>query len=429
MGESNLSQVSVPIKLKIAEIEKLINEQIDGVLYKNNELAGENADNLKIKAEKAEDISISFDGSHINYRVPLKIWIKKEIAFTAVEAEGAIALRFSTEYKIEKDWKLTTRTQVLDYDWLQKPHLRFGVLELPIKFIVNTILEKSKTLLCTTLDEELAKNFDLQKQINDAWKTLQSPILASEEFDLWITILPTKVGMTPLLSDGEIIKSTIMVQTYTNALIGEKPEIKQPVPLPAFQLLADIEESFSLHLNTDISYEKAEKIAQKYVIGQTYSFGKRSVKVEGLKLYGTGDQFVLETDLTGSFKGNIRLTGRPVFDREKNEIEIKSLEYQLETKSLLIRVFNWLFQRRIKKTLKKYSRIQLSEKLNELMITAEKELENFEIAENVFLNGKLCKLEIKNLQLNDKGLEVSITSTGKINLFIKKIDLRKESEI
>ncbi len=428
MEESNLSKINLPVVLKIKELEETINHQIDGVLFKNGDLADENADNLKIKAEKTENISISFDDSQINYRVPLRVLIKKEIASAQVDAKGEIALSLSTKFKIEKNWKLTTHTQVVGYKWLQKPYLQVGLFKLPIKFIANTILKKSKSLLCTTLDEEIAKNFDHQQYIREAWKVLQSPFLASEEYSIWIILSPAKAGMTPLVSDGEFINSTIMLQTFAKAIIGEKPTIKRQIPLPPFQSLENINESFYLNLETEILYSEAEKNARKFMLGKSFSLGIGKTKVEDLKLSGNVDQFLVEVKLSGIFNGDISVVGKPVLDTKKNEIEIGGLEYKLKTPNILIRFFNWLFHRRIKIFLKKHTRVQLTEKINQLINLAEKELENYEITENVFLNGNLNKLKIKNIQLYQQALKVTITSSGMLNLFIKKIELAKETE-
>ncbi len=428
MEKSNLSRVNVPITMKIKEIEETINNQIEGVFYENSEVTNDETEGVKIKAEKTENISISLDGSYINYRVPLKLRIKKGIAFTSIEAEGEIALSLSTEYKIEKNWKLTTHTKVIEYKWLQKPHLHLGIIDLPIKFIANTILKKSKTLLCTTLDKELAKNFDLQSYVNEAWKMLQSPILMAEEFNLWLNISPVKVGMTPLISDGETIKSTVMVQTYANALIGEKPKSEKQLQLPPYQLLDDLYEDFHLSLNTEINYLEAEKIMKKYVIGQTFSRWNRSVKVENIAFYGKAEKVVIETKLTGSFNGDICLKWKPDYNPEKKEIEAEKLEYELKTNNILIRFINWLFNRRIKKILKKQIDIQINENLTELSNKIKKELENYEISENVFLRGNLSKLDVESIQSHEKGLNLTIDSAGKLNLLINKITIKKEDE-
>lgn len=430
MEESTLSRVNIPIILSIKEINAMINKLIYGVFYESGNLADEKNGDVHIKAEKTQDISISFDNDHVNYRVPLKIRIKKNIPITAleVEVEGEIALSFTTYFKIEEDWKFKTQTEFVNFEWLQKPHLRLGLFDLPIKFIVDIILKKSKTKVCTAIDQGLIKNFDLQNYISEAWKILHSPILLSDEFGLWLYLFPKKVGMTPLVADADFIKSTIMVHTYASAVIGEQPKLVEEAPLPPFQSTANIEEDFYLYLKTKTTFAEAEYIARKYLIGQTFSKGKQSVNVLDVKIYKKEDNIAVEMSLTGAYKGSVLVEGKPVFDMEKNEIEIKNPEYKLQTRNLLIRFFNWLFHRGIIKWLKRHLHFQLTDNLNEVMNLLEKKLENFEVKDNVFLNGNLSKLKVESIQMDENALKVTIITSGKLSLFINKIAIQKIAE-
>ena len=425
MEELSLSQINVPVTLKVGDIEIMINDLIDDVLRENVDLTDGSAKDLKIRAEKPENISLSFDSSHINYRVPLKIWIQKIIPITLleIEVEGAIAISMSTEFKIGPDWKLTTHTYILDHEWLQKPKIKVGLFDLPIKFILNTILDKSKRLICSTIDKELAKNFDLQNIVKDGWETLQGPILIAEEFNLWLNIKPSTVGMTPLISDGEIIKSTLMVQTYASAVMGPKPKEKDKDPLPVFQLKANIEDEFDLNLKTEVAYIEAQKIARKYIVGEEVKLKFFSIKIDDLKLLGKEESIVVDAKLSGTFNGQIVFEGRPVFDKMKNEIKIKDIDYQLVTKNIFYKFFNWLFKGLVKRILKKKLHFQLSENLEVLIKKVGEILVDFEVVDNVMLNGELRKFEIENIRTKEKGIELVTFSSGKLSLFVDKIEL------
>ena len=430
MEELKLSQISLPITLKIEEIETAINDQIDGVLYENSNLNDDSNDDFEIRAEKPENISVTFDSSHIDYRVPLKVWIKKMIPITKleVEVEGAIALSLSTEYKIENEWKLTTQTHLIEHEWLQKPQLKMGLFNLPIKFILNTVLEKSRTLLCNAIDKELAKNFDLQSIVKEAWKQIQAPIQLDDQFGIWLRVMPEKVGMTPLMSDGEHIKSTITVQTYAEAVIGEKPKPSKEEPVPPFLLSTEIKDGFDLHLKTFIDYSEAEKIAHKIIVGQTIPISLFTIKIIDLKLSGKGEKVVIETKFSGSFSGNILFEGIPEFDQKIDRIKIKQPDYKLITKNILLRFINWISKGIIINRLKKLLNFPVKENMDIVVQKIGKLLENYEVADEVILTGNLSNLDITNIQFEEKGLNLSISSMGKLSLHINKIEIKKEPE-
>lgn len=430
MQDLKLSKVSLPITINLKEIETTINEQIDRVLFENKNLNDDGDHDFEIRAEKPEDISVVFESSHIRYRVPLKIWIKKvvPIVLLEVEVEGAIAMSLSTEFKIEKDWKLTTVTRVIEHEWLEKPQIRIGLFDLPIKFILNTVLEKSEKYLSKSLDKALAKHFDLQKIAQKAWKQIQAPIQVDEELGIWLIIRPEKVGMTPLMSDGEHLKGTIMVQTYAAAVIGEKPTSINEDPVPSFHLSTEIKDDFDLYLKNHIDYAQAGKIARKYVIEQSITKSIFSIKIVDLKLSGKGDKVVIETKISGSFNGEIVFEGKPVFDKMKYKIKIEQPDYKLVTQNILFRFINWVLKRLIKNRLRKLLSFPLKEDINKLILRIGNLLTNYEVVDNVILNGNLEKLDIENIQFEENGLNLTISSAGELNIHVNKIEIKKEPE-
>ena len=94
--------------LRAGEIELVSADRSAVILNQNVDLAEEAGDDLVIRAKKAEEITISFGSSSINYRIPMKLWVKKivPITFLELEVEGTIAISMSTKFKIGEDWKL-----------------------------------------------------------------------------------------------------------------------------------------------------------------------------------------------------------------------------------------------------------------------------------------------------------------------------------
>ena len=71
--KSELSSISIPVEIELAQINKLVNNSLKGLLYEDNSLEDNGGDNLMFKVYKYEDITIKSIGDLIMYRVPLKI--------------------------------------------------------------------------------------------------------------------------------------------------------------------------------------------------------------------------------------------------------------------------------------------------------------------------------------------------------------------
>ena len=243
--------------------------------------------NMMVRAQKSDTISLRVDSSSVSYRVPLSLWIKYDAGITNLEAEGDIALAFHTAFSIKENWAIETETTLSGYEWLKKPKIRTLGISLPVGIIADLILKQSRETLTKTIDEMVASNFKLEDVIQETWDLMFDPILISEEYNTWLSVNPEKIAMTELESREDSIYSTIIVQSRPKVKMGEKPENSSPLPLPPFRYVErSPKENISIHLQTDIPYSEAERIAKEELKGETFEQGSRSVTIEDIELFG-----------------------------------------------------------------------------------------------------------------------------------------------
>jgi len=121
VSEIPASSINVPVELQLDELEKMINEQVGNLLVNQGDnIAGSN-DDFDVRIEKSGMIQLDVQGSAINIKVPLHLFIEKDIGLTVVKGEGDLELFFLTDYKITNDWELTTKTTIDQYNWKKKP--------------------------------------------------------------------------------------------------------------------------------------------------------------------------------------------------------------------------------------------------------------------------------------------------------------------
>ena len=258
--EPELSTISIPIRLHKDELLKSLNQQLGDILYEDNDLKD---DGMMLRAKKRENISIDISGQEIRYRVPLDLWVKKDVMISYVEAEGSLALNFTTRYNIREDWTLETKTEINGYNWLKKPVVKLGFADLPVTSIANLILEEAKTELAGAIDEEVKNLFDLKAQMTTAWKELNKPYLVSDEYQAWMLIHPQSIGMSPFVANGNTIQSNVTVISKPAIYVGEKPNPSAPEPLPDFNPGIAKGDDFSLFLDAAISFAEAERISKE----------------------------------------------------------------------------------------------------------------------------------------------------------------------
>lgn len=418
--EEKKSLINIPVRINMLELEQSLNRQLTGVLYEDKDI--NDGDDMMVKAEKRSDIKLSVTGQQINYRTPLNLWIKYDLGLTTVEATGAIALNFKTAFEIRNDWTVETRTDIEGYEWLEKPKMRVVGVNLPIGFIADMILKNSKGKLTKSIDKLTKDNLDLRTMIESAWKRFFDPVLVAPEYNTWLTLNPESIGMTPLTTINNELVSTIVVESMPTVKIGDRPEVAPARSLPPLRYVNKAQEDFVIHLKADVSFREAERIAQASLVGQTFTQGKRAVKIEDVKLYGQGNNLVVTTKLSGSYEGNVYLIGKPVYNIKTNKIDLDNLDFSLETKSFLVKSGAWILKSTLRKKLQENLDFLLDYNLKGIQDQLQTQLTHFTLTPGAYLNGQLQQLNIENVYLTQDAIIVDLGLQGRVNVVVNGLN-------
>ena len=150
--------------------------------------------------------------------------------------------------------------------------------------------------------------------------------------------------------------------------------------------------------------------------GETYTAGKRAVTVQDIDLYSQEAQLVVEVRTTGSYNGSIYLKGTPVFNREKNAVEIPDLDFSLETKNFLLKGGAWLLKSTLKKRMVESMDFYLQYNLDETRKALEEQLNAFELDQGFRIRASVQRLEISDATLSESGFVVYITLSGQASI-------------
>ncbi|MEL7020040.1 MAG: DUF4403 family protein [Bacteroidota bacterium] len=414
----NNSTINIPIRLNMNELERSLNAEVGDTIYIDDSM--NSAEGLYIKAEKLADIKIKIDTQTIRYQLPIRIDVKKDIGFTTVGADGEIELSFATRFDIASDWDMTTKTRVEQYDWIKRPRLSLGGLQLPAKMIGDIVVQRSEAILTKTIDEQIRQHVELKKYINQAWQQLQTPLQIEPQYKSWLLIHPLRVQMSPLKGEGDFLTSNIVVEARPEVQIGKDtmPQTSASTSLPDFSYAQSTLNDFQLMLSTAIPYVEAERLARAELVGQTFEQAKHSVTIENIDLYGQGERLIVATTLSGSYNGEVFLTATPVYNKRKNTIDLDNLAFELGTKNFLLRTASWLLKSNIKKRIRDNLDFLLDTNLSEIKSQIQEQLDNYELAPNVIMQGNLRELNIQDVLLTPTAIRVDVGLEGNLEVVL-----------
>ncbi len=411
-----VSTINIPVNISQTELETAVNAQLTDLIYEDGNLED---DGLMLRAWKIQPVTLSLSGNEIRYRVPLNIWVKKKLGFTAADVDGDIALSFKTIFNIKEDWSLETWTQIERHDWLKKPKLKTSVWDVPVETIANIVLSKAKGPLSASIDELVRSQISLRPAVAAAWEALQTPSLLSEEYRMWVKTTPLSMTVAPFRSSNGAIQTNIGVEAISEVTMGEKPAFRSNSALPPFRFSNVIKDDFAMQITTDVPFSEAEALAKKMMVGQVFSGGGKTVKVEDIELFGQQEKMVIGAQLSGAVRGKIYFIGKPFFDSTTNAIKMQNLDYHLETKNFLIKSAGWLFKGPIKNQMQKAMTFPLEENVNELKKSITQTLERYEIKPGVVLSGQLEDVRFERCYLTQQSIRVDLSSRGRLSVDMK----------
>ena len=415
-----VSSISVPVSILLEDIVRNLNVSLSSkALYEDYSYDDNGRDDLMLNAWKSQDITMYLSGNTIKYRVPVSLWIKKRLFVGEAEAAGELALSFKTYYQINPDWSLTTKTEVEYHEWIKTPALKTGLGNISIETIANLALNRSKRMLSETLDRVVNQQLSLRPYIEDIWTSVQTPVLMSDEYKMWVKTTPLSIGMTPLVSDTRNIKTTVEIKCYNDVSFGEKPTFRENSKVPDLTILNTTADDFQLQFVTDVPFPEAERLAKGMMLGQVFESGKKKVKIDDLKIWGNNDRIIVLSQLSGSFNGKIYFMGKPRFNAAKNAVEVGDLDFHVDSRNLLYKSASWLFQGPIKKQMAAAMSFPLDENLTLLKQSVQESLNRYEIQPGIILTGQLDEVKVLDTRLSPTGIRVDIYSKGKVNVDIK----------
>lgn len=418
------SSVSIPVNLPISEIQRLVNQQITGVLYEDQDFENNNSDQLKTKVEKDGSIAIkALTNNRLMFSVPLKIWAEKGLGtlgvYTYQETNFKVAMNFISNLDFQQNWSLKTNTTTAGFVWKEKPVLDFGKVKIPLTSIIEGVLIKQQKEFTSVIDTQIQQKMNMQPYLVMAWNQFAAPIQVSEEYNTWLKITPQTVKMSPLEVYADKIKSTISVDLFSETFTGIKPTANPLVKnIPNYIPAQNLGNNFIMKTTANIPFTEANAIAKKQFQGKEFDMEKSKIKVEDIKIYPENDLVVIEIKTSGKVNGTSFIKGNLVYDAVKHKIGFTKTDFRLKTKNILQKLATSLFEGKIVRMIEQDYGIPLLDIENSSKKSIEESF-NKEYHAGLKLQGKVLNLKPTQFLVNSEYITTVIDINANLNLKIE----------
>ena len=418
------SIINLYADLEVSKLETLINGHLSSVIYQDTSFEDNNGDRLKLKAVKDGEVRLNFEQSELGWELPLQVTIQKGFKLFGYNLpmvdswkySGQIKLRYKTKLVINRDWSITTITRSDGYSWTKKPAVKIGGVDIPVTFVANLLLPSNLEDFSQQIDDLIAKNFDFRGLAEQSWLMLHNPFKIPGDYEAWVSITPYSVSLLPVQGSEGHIRFGVAVTSDVECLLDHLPPSGKVSALPNIQPLKLPSDTFKINLLTDIPYTTINRKILAELGDSTFAFGKRKVKFETFRVYGTNEKMAVETTVTGDIKGTLYLTGVPYFHAEDTTLRIKDLKFDIKTRSLMMRSAKWLFSGKIERAISRSIAIPFKSNISETEQQLSHFFNHYSLGYGFEINGKLSRMSVSDIFLSPESIKANIVFSGKLTL-------------
>ena len=423
--ENTPSFISIPIELKLKDVENQTNKFLTGLIYDDSNIED---DDIEMKVWKMAPIKIENQNGKIKTVLPLKAVVKYRIGTDQLGVSLYSTREFNLNGNITlisdvhlNNWKLNTTTDLKSLDWNESPTTTVFGKAVPITYLINPTVKLFKSKIEKSIDDAIDQSMDFKPTVLDALEKICTPFLMNETYESWLRIVPLELYTTEAKFKNQSITMGMGLKCNMETLIGSKPVNKFDRNKIVLKAVTKMPDRISSNIVAVSSYQEASKIMTKNFAGQEFGEGSKKVKVQNVALWHKNGKMVIALDLLGSLNGTIYLTGYPQYNDTTKEVYFDQLDYVLDTKSRLMKTANWFASGYILKKMQESCRYSIQPNLEEGKKSMLTYLKNYSPMPGVFINGTIDDIQFQKIQLTNKAIIAFIKVNGDVNVSVDGI--------
>lgn len=336
------------------------------------------------------------------------------------EPERKVNVSFTSTFNLQRNYILNSKIVRNEPKPLDKCEVCFWGQDITSEVIkgLKEELDASKKAMETNYG-----NVNLRPYMQQAWNMLNDVYLIPNVG--FFSLHPKKLRMENINANNDLLGINIGISA-TPVVSFARPYVP-PTAVPDLST-ANNAGGFNIFLEAALQYDSLSNVMDSFLVNKRFDVAeglfKKHIIVKNTTVSGDENgNMLIKLDFSGSFDGTVNFTGKPVYNPEMKTIEVQDLDYDLKTKSLLLKTAKWLFNKRIINELKKYTSFDLSQYYDTAAKTMNTWL-NREWTKGISGTGSVTDLKLTSVYALPQHLLIRSNCVGKLSVVVSDIDLK-----
>lgn len=329
------------------------------------------------------------------------------------------SLRFKVSATVRPDWRLDPIIHYTGLSDALADNISIGPVSIQPRRMVEDLTQPVQRMLSAQVARKLQEKFPVRTQADKVWRAVQKPILMDKQYRTWLLLDPQEAFFYPLYAQRGQVRLGVGLRSYAELVVGPEPATRPATALPQLKTAAGQDRRFRVALHTDLFYRDLLEIVTPLLLNKEFVSEGRHVVVKGIDLYGNGDRLAIRLTTAGSLDGVLYLTCRPVFNPQTNRFSVEDVEFDLQTKSLLLATAEWFLHGTIRDAIQERLNMDLSTRVQQARELAAKALARVQLTEGLYLVGNLQEMRLHDVLVQQEKLSIQIYSEGESSVVLR----------
>jgi hypothetical protein len=327
----------------------------------------------------------------------------------------------ATTLRVTPDWRLRGKseiTRVAAFSEERRDQCKVTVFKIDV---TDRVVNAARTELekrVVQLDEKIA-TVDVRAPVERWWKTLQRPIRLADS--VWLLIQPRAVHLGPIAGSGRVVALDVGLTGEPRVVTGPRPPDGND-PLPTLKReTRQHEQALHVLLEGEMSYEIANAILTKNLVGRRIRRGARWITIREALLSGIGGgRVALAVRFDGAASGRVYLVGTPRFDPDTRQLFVPDLAYDVSSADMLVRGLEFMRRGDVQTMLRTRARFPVADLVERARDRLERGM-NRELGRNATLVAKVATGDVLAVRATRGGILVRASANGTAHLKVNRI--------
>jgi hypothetical protein len=359
------STFSVPIDVTLADAQAACNDHAPAHLHMSQPVSvpGFVHEHIDVDVNRGPIQLKGAPGDRVSFLVPLSgqavfhgnphigplhtgVDVHETVNFDG-HVDGTIGLAIQPDWSINAD-----ATPTLS---LSRADVRFvNLITISVKGKVQDAFNHTAPDAARAALKAILDSLRLRSRAEAAWRTMHIRQQLAKAPDVWIEIQPTEVRVKPIVvRDGKVTLG-LGLTASTHAFVDKDPPDTTSSPLPPLVIDPNLTNHFEIILPVQASFSELTAQLSDVLKGQHFEAEGVTLTVASIELYSSADRLVLGLNFTAthgglgrSADGILYAHGSLAYDHGGGLLTVRDLDYDVETRSVLLKLADWLLKPRI----------------------------------------------------------------------------------